>query len=62
MPYQNIGRFFGLPKELVHNRDPRFTAHFWHKLWCILGTQTSASIAFHPRSDGQSERTNCTFE
>ena len=60
--FENIVRFFGVPKELVHDRDPRFTAHLWHELWCILGTKTSASTAFYPLSDGQSEHTNRTFE
>ena len=46
--FENIVRFFGVPKELVHDRDPRFTAHLWRELWRILGTKTSASTAFHP--------------
>ena len=54
--------FLAVPKELVYDRDPRFTAHLWRELCHILGTKTSASTAFHPQSDGQSERTNRTFE
>ena len=46
--FENIVRFFGVPKELVHDRDPRFTAHLWRELWRIIGTKTSASTAFHP--------------
>ena len=60
--FENLVRFFWVPKELVHDRDPRFTAHLWRELWCLLGTKTSASTAFHPQSDGQSECTNCTLE
>ena len=55
--FENIVRFFGVPKELVHNRDPRFTAHLRCELWCILRTKTSASTAFHPQSGCQSEHT-----
>lgn len=60
--FENIVRFFGVPKEFVHDRDPRFTSTLWRELWKILGTKTSASTAFHPQTDGQSERTNRTFE
>ena len=60
--FKNTVRFFGVPKELVHDRDPRFTAYLWHELWHILSTKTSASTTFYPQSDGQNERTNCTFE
>ena len=45
---KNIVRFFGVPKKLVHDHDPRFTAHLWRELWYILGTKTSASTTFHP--------------
>ena len=30
--FESNVRFFGVPKELVHNRDPRFTAHLWREL------------------------------
>ena len=60
--FENIPRFFLVPKEIVHGRDPRFTTHLWHELWRILGTKTSATIVFHPQSDRQSERTNRTFK
>ena len=51
-----------MPKELVHDRDARFTAHLWRELWHILSTKTSASTTFHPQRDEQSERTNCIFK
>ena len=60
--FENIVRFFGVPKELVHNCDYRFTAHFWRELWHIFGTNTSASTAFHPPSGGQNECTNHKFK
>ena len=62
LQFENIVRFFVVQKELVHDCDPRFTAHHWRELWHILSTKTSASTAFHPQSDGQSERTNHTFK
>ena len=60
--FENIVRFFRVPKDLVHDYNPRFTAYIWGELWCILGTTTSMSTAFHPQRNGQSEYTNCTFE
>ena len=30
--FENIVRFFGVPKELAYDRDPRFTAHLWREL------------------------------
>ena len=51
-----------MPKQLVHDRDPRFTSQLWQELWTLLGTKTSASTAFHPQSDGQTERMNRTVE
>ena len=59
--FENTVRFFGVPKGLVHNHDPWFSAHLWSELWRILGTKTSASTAFHPQSYGQSEHTNNKF-
>ena len=49
--FDNIVGFFGVPKELGHDRDPRFTAHLWGELWHIPSTKTSASSTFHPHSD-----------
>ena len=46
--FENIVSFFGMPKELVHDCNPRFTAQLWHELWYIFGTKSSASTAFHP--------------
>ena len=60
--FENIFRFFVVPKELVHDHDPKFTDHLWCELWCILATKTSTSTAFHPQSNAQSECTNHMLE
>ena len=52
-----IVRLHGVPVSIVSNRDPRFTSRFWPKLHNALGTTLHFSIAFHPQTDGQSERT-----
>ena len=51
-----IVRLHGVPVSIISDRDPRFTSRFWDKLQKALGTQLHFSIAFHPQTDGQSER------
>ena len=41
----------------MSDRDPRFTEHFLKSFQKAMGTRLMMSIAFHPRTDGQSERT-----
>ena len=47
----------GVPVSIVSNRDPRFMAHFWKSFQKAMGTRLTMSTAFHPQTDGQSERT-----
>jgi hypothetical protein len=58
----NVFRLHGLPRNLVSDRDARFTGRFWVEITRILGTKRSMSTAYHPQSDGQTERTNATLE
>jgi len=59
---QNVFRLHGLPNDIVSDRDPRFTSHFWHEVCSLLGIKQSMSTSFHPQSDGQTERANRTLE
>ena len=54
---QEIIRLHGLLVSIVSDRDPRFTAQFWKSFQKAMGTQLLMSTAFHPHTDGQSERT-----
>ena len=54
---REIIRLHGVPVSIVSDRDPRFTAHFWRSFQKAMGTQLTMSTAFHPQTDGQSERT-----
>ena len=57
-----IVRLHGVPVSIVSDRDPRFTSRFWESLQRALGTKLHFSTAFHPQTDGQSERTIQTLE
>ncbi|KAI3723340.1 hypothetical protein L2E82_34842 [Cichorium intybus] len=52
----------GLPASIVSDRDSRFTSHFWQSLQKRLGSKVLMSTAYHPQTDGQSERTIQTLE
>jgi hypothetical protein len=52
----------GVPVSIISDRDPRFASRFWKQLHKALGTQLDMSTAYHPQTDGQSERTIQTLE
>ncbi|KAD5318351.1 hypothetical protein E3N88_18297 [Mikania micrantha] len=52
----------GVPISIISDQDSRFTAHFWKSLHEALGTRLDMSTAYHPQTDGQSERTIQTLE
>nr|GEZ91901.1 putative reverse transcriptase domain-containing protein [Tanacetum cinerariifolium] len=52
----------GIPVSIISDRDPRFESNFWRSLQNALGTRLDMSTAYHPETDGQSERTIQTLE
>ena len=59
---REIVRLHGVPASIVSDRDPRFTSRFQQSLQKALGTQLRMSSAYHPQTDGQSERTIQSLE
>ncbi|MCI41955.1 retrotransposon protein, partial [Trifolium medium] len=54
---EQIVRLHGISSSIVSDRDPRFTSSFWESLQEALATKLRMSSAYHPQTDGQSERT-----
>nr|GEX75632.1 putative reverse transcriptase domain, ribonuclease H-like domain, aspartic peptidase domain protein [Tanacetum cinerariifolium] len=52
----------GIPVSIICDRDPRFTSNFWKAFKKAMGTRLDMSMAYHPETDGQSERTIQTLE
>ncbi|CAJ2653832.1 unnamed protein product [Trifolium pratense] len=59
---EQIVRLHGIPTSIISDRDPRFTSRFWESLQEALGTKLRLSSAYHPQTDGQSERTIQSLE
>ena len=59
---KEIWRYHGLPESIISDRDSRFTSKFWTSLMKLLGVKLNVSTAFHPETDGQTERVNQTLE
>uniref|UniRef100_A0A1J3GIM6 RNA-directed DNA polymerase n=1 Tax=Noccaea caerulescens TaxID=107243 RepID=A0A1J3GIM6_NOCCA len=57
-----IVRLHGVPVSIVSDRDSKFTSIFWQAFQKALGTKVHLSTAYHPQTDGQSERTIQTLE
>ncbi|KAK3019612.1 hypothetical protein RJ639_005031 [Escallonia herrerae] len=55
-------RYWGMPQDIVSDRDSRFTGNFWTELFKLFGSQLSMSSSYHPESDGQTERFNSMLE
>ena len=53
---------YGSPTCIIFDHDPHFTSAFSRELCCTLGITQNISMAYHPQTNGQSERTNQQLE
>lgn len=58
----NVFRLHGLPDDIISDRGSVFTSRFWRSLLELLDIKANMSTAFHPQTDGQTERTNAILE
>ena len=59
---REIWRLYGLPRDIISDRDSRFTSATWQVFLATLGIKPRMSTSFHPQTDGQTERINQTIE
>ena len=55
-------RYHGIPTTFITDRDKLFTSNYWKTLVAAIGIRHKLSTAFHPQTDGQTERTNQSLE
>jgi hypothetical protein len=59
---KHVFAHFGLPTKVISDRDPRFMSKFIQAVCKVTGVKHAPSTAYHPRTDGQSERSNQWLE
>ena len=62
MFFKIVASQHGLPQQIITDRDKLFTSKFWQALMEQLKIGHKLSTAYHPQTDGQTERTNQTLE
>ena len=59
--FEHVYKLHGLPRNIISDRDVLFTSTFWKRLHNLIGTKLKMSSAYHPQSDGSTERANRTI-
>ena len=58
----HVWKQFGIPRKVISDRGPQFAAQFMKDLHQLVGMKTNISTAYHPQTDGQTERMNQEIE
>ena len=58
----NVFKYHGLPDDIIFDRGTQFTSKFWQSLFKILQVEIKLSSAYHPQTNGQTERVNQVLE
>ena len=59
---KHVWKQFGIPRKVISDRGPQFAAQFMKDLHQLVGMKTNISMAYHPQTDGQTERMNQEIE
>jgi transposase InsO family protein len=59
---ENVFKLHGLPSEIVTDRDSIYTSALWQEMLKALDIKMNISTAYHPQTDGQTERVNQCLE
>ena len=59
---REVWKLHGLPTEIISDMDAKFSEEFWELLCKSLNIRRKMSTAYHPQTDGQTERTNQMLE
>ena len=54
----NVFRLHGVPSKIIHDRGPQFQSKFAVDFYRLMGIENNPSTAYHPQTDGQTERMN----
>ena len=58
----DVWRHHGTPRKYISDWGPQFIAEFTTELWRLIGIEPATSTAYHPQTDGQTERVNQELE
>ena len=58
----HVFKLHGIPQKIIHDWGPQFNSHFMKDLYKLLNIERNPSTAYHPQTDGQTERINQEIE
>jgi len=60
--FTHVFKHHNLPKDIVSDRNPKFTSKFWKTLWKRMGSELKMSTSLWPQMHGQTERVNLAIQ